>query len=109
MEGTGKSVFVDNGGEPVPDAKVSLPTVRPHIMHDFFRRQGNTDKNQEQLAEITQGTSPPTVSTNIKYPEDKSGEHRVRPKFAKVDFSLYNGISQGRIHERPRIVGPNGR
>jgi hypothetical protein len=109
MEGTGKFVFVDNGGEPVPNAKVSLPTVRQHVMHDFFRRQGDTNNSQEQLAEITQGTSPPTVSTNINYNEDKSGEHRVRPKFAKVDFSLYNGISEGQIYERPRIVGPNGR
>lgn len=39
MAAVGKFVFVNYTGEPDVEAKQSLPTVRQHVMHDFFRRQ----------------------------------------------------------------------
>ncbi|THX69273.1 hypothetical protein D6D04_10336 [Aureobasidium pullulans] len=43
MAAVGKFVFVNYTGEPDVEAKQSLPTVRQHVMHDFFRRQREAD------------------------------------------------------------------
>ncbi|KAI4730622.1 hypothetical protein E4T49_01528 [Aureobasidium sp. EXF-10728] len=43
MTAVGKFVFVNYTGEPDVEAKQSLPTVRQHVMHDFFRRQREAD------------------------------------------------------------------
>jgi hypothetical protein len=48
MAALDKFVFVNYTGEPDVEAKQSLPTVRQHVMHDFFRRQRAADNGASE-------------------------------------------------------------
>jgi hypothetical protein len=53
MAGTCKFTFVNYTGESDNEARVSLPTIRQHVMHDFLRRQKEADNDdQEQLPKV---------------------------------------------------------
>ncbi|KAH0172860.1 hypothetical protein KCU67_g1544, partial [Aureobasidium melanogenum] len=55
MAGVGKFVFINYTGEPDVEDKQSLPTIRQHVMHDFFRRQ-REESSESTEADATPGT-----------------------------------------------------
>ena len=62
MAAVGKFVFVNYTGEPDVEAKQSLPTVRQHVMHDFFRRQREAGNGAEDETAPSAPPPPPDVS-----------------------------------------------
>ena len=66
MADVDKFVFVNYTGQPDKEARQSLPTVRQHVMHDFFRRQREAGNG------ASEGASAPDVSAAGKTrPESK--------------------------------------
>ncbi|KAI4722746.1 hypothetical protein E4T48_00888 [Aureobasidium sp. EXF-10727] len=85
MAAVGKFVFVNYTGEPDVEAKQSLPTVRQHVMHDFFRRQREADNGlpPEEVA-APEVSAAKTKNSRRRDTNTRQAASQPRPKRSSV-------------------------
>ena len=101
MAAVGKFVFVNYTGEPDVEAKQSLPTVRQHVMHDFFRRQREADNgaSPEEVA-APEVSAAKTKDSRRRNTNTRQAASQPRPKRSSVKRSSRARKDNPQLHRQ---------
>jgi hypothetical protein len=101
MEGKDKFLFVNYSGEPDVANQASLPTVRQHVMHDFFRRQREAD-NDASPEEVSapEISAAKTKNTRRRNTNTRQAASQARPKRSSVKRSSRARKDNPQLHRQ---------